>query len=567
MIGRTIHRLLVGVVLFFPFCAQVARAEAPALQSLAREFFTWRAVTQPATGDDVNRVERPEGWVPDWSPKALTSYNARQKEFSRRLTSLSKEGWTISDSVDYLVLRAAIARVDHELNVVRSARKNPNFYIQQTLGAVYELLLPPPPFPYERSKELLLRLESIPATLEHARTNLTGAVRPFAQTAIDNLAQIQKQMDKFSLELVQLLPLGHQKRFISAVIKSTKALVSYRKWLEDSLSHMNGSFAIGAVAYDAYLKEIALMPFTGDDVLRMGRIEWERSVAFDHYESLRNASIPPPHLFPDADEQIRIEAIQEDALRRFLIEKDILDVPGWVQHYRNMKTPPYLEPLTWLGVVDDLTSPSRLDENSVSYIPEPSPNLSFFRKASAQDPRPLIVHEGVPGHYLQLVLSWEQPNFMRRHYVDSGPIEGIGFYAEEMMLQHGLFEDAPRTREIIYRFMRLRALRVDVDVKLARGEYTIEDAGRYLAQTVPMDEATAQEEAIAFAANPGQAITYQIGKTQIIKLIADAKIQMKEKFDLRELHNYLWRNGNVPIALLRWEYLGRRDELGNLWPD
>ena len=558
-----IHRLFLFLTLFLTSFTLRASGEAPTLQSLAKEFFTWRAATQPATHDDVNRVERPEGWIPDWSPRALATYDARQKQFAQQLASLPTQGWDRSDSVDFLVLRSAIARVDYELNVVRSARRNPDFYIQQTLGAVYEALLQPPPFPYERSKEILFRLESIPATLEHARTNLTEVVKPFARLAIDNLAQIQKQMDAFSLELVQLLPLGHQKRFISAVIKSTKALVSYRKWLEESLSRMNGSFAIGAVAYDAYLKEIALMPFTGDDVLRMGRIEWERSVAFDHYESLRNASIPLPHLFPDADEQIRVEAIQEDAIRRFLIEKDILDVPGWVQHYRNMKTPPYLEPLTWLGVVDDLTSPSRLSENSVSYIPEPSPNLPFFRKASAQDPRPLIVHEGIPGHYLQLVLSWAQPNFIRRQYVDSGPIEGIGFYAEEMLLQHGLFDDTPRTREIIYRFMRLRALRVDVDVKLARGEYTIEDAARYLAETVPMDEATARDEAASFAANPGQAITYQIGKIQIIALIADAKIHLKEKFSLREIHNYIWQNGNVPIALLRWEYLGLRDE--GLW--
>jgi uncharacterized protein (DUF885 family) len=134
-----------------------------------------------------------------------------------------------------------------------------------------------------------------------------------------------------------------------------------------------------------------------------------------------------------------------------------------------------------------------------------------------------------------------------------------------MMLQSGLFDDRPRTREIIYEFMRLRALRVDADVKLARGEYTIEAAARYLAQTVPMDEKTAKQEAASFAANPGQAITYQIGKIQILKLIADAKIQLKDKFELRRLHNFLWENGNVPIALQRWEYLGRRDEVERLW--
>ena len=113
--------------------------------------------------------------------------------------------------------------------------------------------------------------------------------------------------------------------------------------------------------------------------------------------------------------------------------------------------------------------------------------------------------------------------------------------------------------------MRLRALRVEVDVKLANGLFTIDDAAAYLEQTVPMDRRTAQQEAAFFASTPGQAISYQIGKIQIMRFIADAKILLKEKFDLRALHNYLWLNGNVPISLLRWEYLGLSDEIEGLF--
>ena len=80
-----------------------------------------------------------------------------------------------------------------------------------------------------------------------------------------------------------------------------------------------------------------------------------------------------------------------------------------------------------------------------------------------------MVHEGMPGHYFQMALSWRHADAIRRQYYDSGANEGIGFYTEEMMLQAGLFDDSPRTREIIYNFMRLRALRVEVDVKLALG--------------------------------------------------------------------------------------------------
>ena len=204
--------------------------------------------------------------------------------------------------------------------------------------------------------------------------------------------------------------------------------------------------------------------------------------------------------------------------------------------------------------MDDLTSPSRLDAHGVHYIPEPSPKLPYFYLAMARDPRTLIAHEGV--HYYQLARSWHQPDSLRRFFYDSGPNEGIGFYAEEMLLQAGLFEDMPRSREIIYNFMRLRAVRVGVDVRLALGEVNIDEAAAELAHQVPMDVETAREEASFFAAEPGQAISYQIGKLQVLEFLAEARRSHGDRFSLREFHDRLLDNGNVPVPLQRYEYLG-----------
>jgi len=176
----------------------------------------------------------------------------------------------------------------------------------------------------------------------------------------------------------------------------------------------------------------------------------------------------------------------------------------------------------------------------------------------------LIIHEGVPGHYFQLALSWANPDPIRRRYIDSGANEGIGFYVEELLLQAGLFDYSPGTREIIYSFMRLRALRVEIDIRLAVGDFTIEQAGDYLARAVPMDRETAIAEAVFFAFNPGQAISYQIGKLQILQFLTDAKLDQGNDFSLRHFHDSLMENGNVPIALQRWQYLGRIDEVQRL---
>jgi hypothetical protein len=301
-----------------------------------------------------------------------------------------------------------------------------------------------------------------------------------------------------------------------------------------------------------------------DDMLAVGRQEWARAVALETVESNRNRALPLLPLFPDEASQIAREEKDEASVRRFLEEKGILTVPADVAHYRNRPLPAYVSPLASLGVADDLTSAARLGEDGVSYIRSPSPALPYFTLSTARDPRPILVHEGIPGHYLQLVLSWKHEDPIRRHYYDSAANEGIGFYAEEMMLQAGYFDDSPRTREILANFQRLRALRVEADVKLASGQFTIEQAAEYLEKRVPMDRESALQEAAFFASDPGQAIGYLIGKLQIVKLLADARLQQGEKFDMRAFHDFLWKNGNVPFSLLRWEYLEDKEEVGRV---
>ena len=94
-----------------------------------------------------------------------------------------------------------------------------------------------------------------------------------------------------------------------------------------------------------------------------------------------------------------------------------------------------------------------------------------------------------------------------------------------------------------------------MDVKLALGDFTIAQAADYLEKMMGMDRATAEHEAIFFAATPGQAISYQIGKLQTLDFLAAARLKLGTKFNLQDFHDYLWLNGNVPISLLKAEYL------------
>jgi hypothetical protein len=531
------------------------------MQSLAADFFAWRAIQQPVTGDDIPRVERPAGWTPEFSPAALDAYRKSYREYLGAVEALDTTGWDRSSRVDARLLKAAIQRVHWELDVLRAPHRNPLFYVQQTLGSVFELLILSSPMDEPRAAEILTRLEKIPSTLAAARENLNRAVRPFAEATIQSLADVEDRMARLEQALAKVFPDAQHKRLRRAVADADKALRHYSAWLQENLDGMQTAFAVGPLAYQWFLANVALIPHTPDELLAQGRQAWNRAVAWEVLEKNRNREVPPPEIFETAGRQIQSSFLKENEIRAFLESRQLMTVPDWLMHYRNRPFPAHLEPLAFLGVTDDLTSETRLDEDAYRYIPEPSAELPYFALSAARDPRPLIIHEGVPGHYFQLALSWANPNPIRRRYIDSGSNEGIAFYVEELLLQAGLFDFSPRSREIIYNFMRLRALRVEVDIRLAIGDFTIDQAAEYLSRAVPMDRETARDEAVFFAFNPGQAISYQVGKLQILRFLADARLDRGDDFSLRGFHDYLMANGNVPIALQRWEYLGRDDDV------
>ncbi len=533
-----------------------ASAATESLDKLANDFWAWRAKYAPFTGDDVNRIERPGG-TRDWSRASIDKQRKDLAEFEASWKKLDPTQWAVPQQVDYRLTGSALARVRWELEINPRWKHDPNFYIAQTLTAVVEALTVPGPYDAARSREILTRIENIPSILQQGLENLDKPPAPFASVAIQALENIRPHLRQMAAALLKSTTLKEEE-LKSATDRAADALERFRENLREMLPSLPNETAPGRDAYVFFLENVALMSYSPEDLLAMGRQEWNRAVAFEAFEKNRNKDVPPLKTADNIVNWIKEAAEKESQIRKFLEDRGILTVPDWVQHYTLRAMPEYLRALQGFGEMDDFTSPSRLNENCIRYVTEPSGKLGYFWHATAEDPRPITVHEGIPGHYFQLCLSWKHEDPIRRHYYDSGANEGIGFYAEEMMLQAGLFDDSPHTREIIYNFMRLRALRVEVDVKLALGEFTLDQAAKYLREKVPMDENTARQEAIAFSTGPGQAITYQIGKLQIMKFLAEARMQQGEKFNLRTFHDFVWKNGNVPIALQQWEYLGRR---------
>jgi uncharacterized protein DUF885 len=479
-------------------------------------------------------------------------------DFEARCGALDTSAAPLEVRVDHRLLMSALARVRWELDVLKSWRRDPGFYVDQSIGVAFDEMLCPPPFGPEQSAAVLRALAAVPRTLHDGTANLAGHADPLlTEAAAGRLADVDDQVRQAGDALAAVAgPTAGAIRETAG--QAATALARYRDHLGDLVTANDtaGRPGIGHAGFQYFLSRVALLPYTPDELITIGRLEYERAHALEAIANTRDGPTRQPAT-STADQHARQRA-DESQVRRFYADRKLLTLPPWLGHYRMAAIPPYLASLSWLGVTDDLTSPSRLAEDATTYAPSPADGLPFFHSANMIDNRLGVVHEGC--HYYQLAQSWAHPDPARRHYYDSAPCEGIAFYNEEMLLEAGLFADNVAAHRLVRTFMRLRALRLRIDTELAIGALTYGDAQRLLIEQVPLDQATARSEAAFFAANPGQGISYQVGKSQVIRLLAAARATASN-WSPHDFHDYLWRNGNVPLSLLRWELLGLHDDL------
>src|SRR5690242_12317698 len=186
---RAISILFVGLV------ALCAGAQAPpdGLETLADDFWAWRAKHAPFTSDDVNRIERPGG-MRDWSRGSIEHRGKDLAAFEARWKKLNPAQWPIPKQIDYELLGSALSRVRWELAVNPRWKRDPNFYIEQTLTALAEALTIPASYDESRSQEILTRIENIPSILQQGLENLNNPPAPFANVAVQNLDGIRERL-------------------------------------------------------------------------------------------------------------------------------------------------------------------------------------------------------------------------------------------------------------------------------------------------------------------------------------------------------------------------------------
>ena len=165
--------------------------------------------------------------------------------------------------------------------------------------------------------------------------------------------------------------------------------------------------------------------------------------------------------------------------------------------------------------------------------------------------RTLAYHEGIPGHHFQIGIAQELqglPTF-RTLVPFTAYSEGWALYAERVASELG-FEQNPYDNLGRLRAELFRAARLVVDTGLHDQRWTREQAIDYLRRTTGMALSDVTAEVERYIVMPGQACAYKIGMLKILELRERARQQLGPKFDLRDFHDVVLKNGALPLEIL-----------------
>jgi hypothetical protein len=462
------------------------------------------------------------------------------------------------ERIEFLLLVSELETAELDLEHVRLWARDPSRLLHIPVAACFGLLISEHLPARERADAMLSRLEQVPGWLAAGRATISDAPAPLIETA--------ELTAPAALDFLTGTVPGWMEAHVPEQAETTGDLVQravaaverFAGWVRE-LSPSPGA-GIGETAFAERLRVAHLLVETPSELAERGeRIIAETLDLLDELAAARDAPggwrEQVEELKSDHPDRTSLVAEYEQAMRwsrRLVQERDLVPPPPGDPELVVEPTPgPWRNTIPYAAYL----RPPPFQPPSVGrfWVTPPGERMpaDAARRQLADHARaslPVVaVHEGYPGHHLQLAWANAHPSPLRR--ITDAPmfVEGWGLYCEELFHRYGLYDDAARMWQLKDRLWR--GVRVVVDVGLHTGELEVDECVRHLVETAGLDPSNAGAEVRRYAASPTQPMSYAIGMDALVALRERSRAEEGSSFDERDFHTRLLRNGTLPPTL------------------
>ena len=506
-------------------------------------FTDWRQFEQPPLLDGA----------PDYTAETFDRRYVSFQGFKSRLDSFAIEGWPVAHQVDWHLIRAEMNGYDFNHRVLKPWVRDPAFYDTvwmnrsdvpahegPTNHAVVEVWTYEFPLDDDSEARLMSELAVIPPLMTQARKNLTGNARDLWVTGIRDMRSQMRELDQ-----ILAMAGGNAGDALHAAVREAKTATEiFVTFLENASASKTGPSGIGKDNYTWYQQNVHYVPLTWEDEVRLLKRELDRAWSSLKLEEQRNRDLPELVAASNSEEYRELAEEAVDRIMNFFQDKEILTIT------------PYMKPA--------------IAAHMGSFRPENERN--FFTIGSHYDPAPLFTHFY---HWMELARMDldPHPSPVRQgallYNIFDSRNEGTATGVEEMFMHAGLYDDSPRSREIVWIMLAQRAARGLGSLYAHANEMTMEEAGQIHQNWTPRGWMKTEEELLIFEQHlylrqPGYGTSYITGKYLLERALADfarEKEERGETFRMSDFFDRLNLIDSIPISLARWEMTGLDDEI------
>jgi uncharacterized protein (DUF885 family) len=405
------------------------------------------------------------------------------------------------------------------------------------------------------------RLEQIPRLLDEGRANIYNPPPVYTQVAIDVAEGALLFLKDVVPPLAPQVP-ALRGRLLTAVAKAQSAMEGYLAWLKtELLPKSTGYFAVGEELFRFRLQNDLMIDMSCTELLWLGY----KTIAATRRQLTRQARrIDPTKSWvqvvdrikddhPTAPELLGFYRTQMERTRNFVAKEGIAPIPDG-ERLDVIETPTFERSTTPYAAYMP-PAPFEQDQRGLFYVTPvehsapPDKQRDQLRGHNRKGAIVVALHEGYPGHHLQLVHANRSPSRIRRVAHNAASVEGWALYCEQMMHEQGFYDD-PETVLMQLKDTLWRACRVVVDVGLHTGGMTFERAVDIMVNVAHLERANAEAEVRRYTQSPTQPLSYLVGKHEIMKM-RDAYKRLKGRaFRLGDFHSEFLKVSNLPTKLI-----------------
>ena len=503
------------------------------------------------------------------------------REYRDALAKLDRDQLSRANQVDAELLAHEIESNIWSIETLQEWAWNPLHYVSLSGSAIYGLMARDFAPVEARLVSATARLEQLPRFFEQARGSIEPARVPtiHAETAIQQNPGLVSIIETMIVPAMDTLGAADRQRLEAAIETAKNAVADHQTWLEETLlPQAAGDFRIGAELYDRKLAFALNSPLSRREIVARAEAEYG-AVRNEMYAVAKEvyAARHPYTTFPDnpdeAYKQAVIRAALEEAYRKLPPRDGIVDIAKQnlqqatdfvVEH--NIVTMPeepveiIIMPEFQRGVsVAYLDPPGPLDKDQPAfYAVAPLPDdwtdeqvESFLREYNLLSIQDLTMHEGVPGHYLQLAHSNRYPSVLRS-VLWSGPfVEGWGVYAERVMIEEGYLDGDPLMRLINLKWYLRAVTNAIIDSAIHVDGMTREAAMKLMVEGGFQEEREAAGKWVRAQLSSAQLSTYFVGYQEHMALRDAVQQAWGDTFTLKRYHDTALSFGSPPVRFVR----------------